>query len=61
LKQSGRGKLLLTKEFHLIGFFCSSLDQTKGLEDLNQTLQNRCDQLQNELIAMRDRYTQSLL
>jgi hypothetical protein len=51
----------LTKEFNLIGFFCSSLDQTKGLEDLNQTLQNRCDQLQNELIAMRDRYTQSLL
>ncbi len=38
----------------------SSLDQTKDLEDLNKTLQNRCDQLQEELIAMQDRYSQSL-
>jgi len=38
-----------------------SLDQTKDLEDLNKTLQNRCDQLQNELSAMKSRYTQSLL
>ena len=41
--------------------FFFSLDQTKDLVDLNKTLQNRCDQLQNELIAMRDRYAQSLL
>ncbi|CAF0777451.1 unnamed protein product [Adineta ricciae] len=34
-------------------------DQTKGLEELNTTLQNRCDQLQNELSVMKDRYTQS--
>jgi len=38
-----------------------SLDQTKDLEDLNKTLQNRCDQLQNQLSAMESRYTQSLL
>ncbi|CAF0741166.1 unnamed protein product [Adineta steineri] len=36
----------------------SGRDQTKGLEDLNTTLQNRCDQLQNELTAMKDRYAQ---
>ncbi|CAF1128948.1 unnamed protein product [Rotaria sordida] len=33
-------------------------DQTKDLENLNKTLQNRCDQLQNELILMRERYAQ---
>ncbi|UJR28194.1 hypothetical protein I4U23_009445 [Adineta vaga] len=37
----------------------SGRDQTKGLEDLNSTLQHRCDQLQNELSVMKDRYTQS--
>ncbi|CAF2815027.1 unnamed protein product [Rotaria sp. Silwood2] len=34
-------------------------DQTKDLENLTKTLQKRCDQLQNELITMRDRYAQS--
>ncbi|CAF0906497.1 unnamed protein product [Rotaria sordida] len=34
-------------------------DQTKDLENLIKTLQNRCDQLQNELIFTRDRYAQS--
>ena len=53
------------------GFLCShllidqclffSLDQTKDLENLNQTLQNRCDQLQNELTSLRERYNQGHL
>ncbi len=34
------------------------LDQTKDLENLNHTLQNRCDQLQTELISLRERYAQ---
>ena len=38
--------------------FLDQLDQTKGLEDLNRTLQNRCDQLENDLSALRDRYNQ---
>ncbi|CAF0976224.1 unnamed protein product [Rotaria sp. Silwood1] len=33
-------------------------DQTKYLENLNKTLQNQCDQLQNELTSMRERYAQ---
>ncbi|CAF1272609.1 unnamed protein product [Adineta steineri] len=36
----------------------SGHDQTKNLENLNQTLQNRCDQLQNELISLREHYAQ---
>jgi len=39
-------------------FFIFQLDQTKDLENLNKTLQNRCDQLQNELISLRERSTQ---
>ena len=35
-------------------FFAS--EQTKHLENLNQTLQNRCDQLQNELVVLKDQY-----
>ena len=52
-------------------FLCSHLlidqclffspDQTKDLENLNQTLQNRCDQLQNELTSLRERYNQGHL
>ncbi|CAF0930328.1 unnamed protein product [Rotaria sp. Silwood1] len=34
-------------------------DQINDFENLTKTLQNRCDQLQNELITMRDRYAQS--
>ncbi|CAF2144262.1 unnamed protein product [Rotaria magnacalcarata] len=33
-------------------------DQTKELGNLNKTLQNRCDQLENELISVRERYAQ---
>lgn len=39
-------------------YFLDQLDQTKGLEDLNRTLQSRCDHLENELSALRDRYNQ---
>lgn len=42
-------------------YFSFSLDQTKDLENLTKTLQSRCDQLQNELIAVKDRSEQSLL
>ncbi|UJR21266.1 hypothetical protein I4U23_024361 [Adineta vaga] len=33
-------------------------NQTKDLEKLNKTLQNRCDQLQNELLSLKERSTQ---
>ncbi|CAF3810528.1 unnamed protein product [Rotaria socialis] len=33
-------------------------DQTKELGSLNKTLQNRCDQLENELLSLRERYAQ---
>ena len=44
---------------HSIGSSLDFQEQTKDLQVLNRTLQSRCDQLQNELITMRDRYTQS--
>ncbi|CAF1317990.1 unnamed protein product [Rotaria magnacalcarata] len=37
----------------------SGRDQTKDLENLTTTLQNRCDQLQNDLMFMKDKYEQS--
>jgi hypothetical protein len=43
---------------HLFFFLYFQLDQTKDLENLNKTLQNRCDQLQNELISLRERSSQ---
>ncbi len=48
--------LFLLLFFFLFRLF--ELDQTKDLENLNKTLQNRCDQLQNELITLRERYVQ---
>ena len=39
----------------------SSLDQTKDLENLNNTLKSRCDQLHDDLKATRERYAQSSL
>ena len=57
MKQTGRGKRILSPLIERC--ILVVLDQTKGLEELNTTLHNRCEQLQNELSAMKDRYTQS--
>ena len=56
LRKAGHGKLCFLHSFLSIIPFCS--DQTKDLENLNQTLQNRCEQLQNELTSLRERYNQ---
>ena len=51
----------------MVNTFCHSFsplqflflsDQTKDLENLNQTLQKRCDQLQTELMSLRERLAQ---
>lgn len=55
LRKAGHGKSFLS---HHRSMSFVSLDQTKDLENLNQTLQNRCDQLQNELTSLRERYNQ---
>lgn len=36
------------------------LDRARDLENLATTLQTHCDQLQNELISMKDKYAQSV-
>ena len=56
LRESGRGRSTPSLLFSL---HSRSVDQTKDLENLNRTLENRCEQLQDELNAVRQRSAQS--
>ena len=56
LRESGRGRSMPSLHCSL---HPRSVDQTKDLENLNRTLENRCEQLQSELNALRQGSAQS--